>query len=247
MSQSNSNSRKPFMVVLAVVSIAAVVFAVLWLRERERKPTEVIREVEKPVQVIKEVPVEKIREIPKEVIKEVEVIREVEVPAKLTDAQKAAIDFSVRFFGAQLVKSKDEVFYKVESVAVSVLMNNAVKKVVSEDRVRNKFELVLRQHNIQLDEKAPVLLEVAIEGLWDKDDIRLTFTRSIGLVEHVTIGRKSDLRQTLATTWDESSFGYAGKAVAEKAIMDSVEAMAESFANKFLASRDKEAKRETAK
>lgn len=226
--------------VLAVVSIAAVVFAVLWLRERERKPTEVIREVEKPVQVIKEVPVEKIREVPKEVIKEVEVIREVEVPAKLTEAQKVAIDFSARYVNAQPVKSSDEVFYKVESVAVLVLMNDAAKKAVSEDRVKNKFELVLRQHGIRLDDKALVWLKVAIEGLWDKDEIRLTYTPSMSLVEDVAINRKGDLRRVLATTWREGSYGYAGKNVAEKAIMDSVEAMAESFANKFLSSRDKE-------
>ncbi len=240
MSQSHFGSRRPFTVVLAVVSIAAVVFAVLWLRERERKPTEVIREVEKPVQVIKEVPVEKIREVPKEVIKEVEVIREVEVPAKLTEAQKVAIDFSARYVNAQPVKSSDEVFYKVESVAVLVLMNDAAKKAVSEDRVKNKFELVLRQHGIRLDDKALVWLKVAIEGLWDKDEIRLTYTPSMSLVEDVAINRKGDLRRVLATTWREGSYGYAGKNVAEKAIMDSVEAMAESFANKFLSSRDKE-------
>jgi len=247
MSESQSSSPKAFTAILVVSSIAAVVFAVLWLREREHKPAEVVKEVEKLVQVIKEVPVEKIREVPKEVVKEVEVIKEVEVPAKLTDVQKAAIDFAADFLGAPAVKSQDEVFYKLESVAVTVLLNDAVKKVVSEDRVKNKFELILRQHSIRLEEKAPVWLSVAIEGLWDKDEIRLTYTPSMSLEETVTIGRKGDLRRVLASTWRKGSYGYAGKTVAEKAIMDSVEAMAESFANKFLATRDKESAKQTSK
>jgi hypothetical protein len=108
--------------------------------------------------------------------------------------------------------------------------------------------LILRQHNIRLDEKADVWLSVAIEGLWDKvlsenDDIRLTYRSSMSLQEIVTVGRQGDFRRVVATTWEEGSYGFAGKAVAEKAIIDSVEEMAESFANKFLATRDKEAKK----
>lgn len=265
MSESKSNSSKTLIGVLALVSIAAVVFAVLWLQERDRKPNEVVKEVEKTVlvtnevpvekivQVIKEVPVEKIREVPKEVIKEVlvikevPVIKEVEVPAKLTDAQKSAIDFTSRYLSAPLIKTKDEAFYKIETVRVGVFLDDAVKKVVSVDRVKNKLELKLRAQNIRPDDEAYIALWVTVEGLWDKDDIRLTFRRSIELRQHVVIGRKGDLRSLPATFWNEDGVGYAGKNVVEKAILDSVEEMVESFANKLLAVRDKEAAKSSGK
>src|SRR5437879_4127056 len=64
-----------------IAVMASVAFSTLWLQERQRKPLEVIKEVVKPTEVIREVPVERIKEIPKETIKEVEVIKTVEVPA----------------------------------------------------------------------------------------------------------------------------------------------------------------------
>ncbi|MEN9676132.1 MAG: hypothetical protein RIS76_2028, partial [Verrucomicrobiota bacterium] len=187
MNESSRNSSKASTGVVVAATIVALVFAVLWLRERKRKPTEVLREIEKPVQVIKEASVENIREVPKEV----EVIKEIEVPAKLTDAEKFSIDFAARYFRAQTVKSKDEVFYKVDSVAVTVGLNDAIKKIVSEDRIKNKFELILRKHSIRLDENAPVWLSFSVEGLWDKDEVRLTYTPLMSLDEFVIIGRKN--------------------------------------------------------
>lgn len=265
MSESKPNSAKALTGGLALASIATVVFAVLWVQERDRKPSEVVKEVEKTVrvtnevpvekivQVIKEVPVEKIREVPKEVIKEVQVIKEVpvikevEVPAKLTDVQVAAINFASRYISAPRIKTPEEALFKIESVRVGVLLGDAIQKVVSEDRVKNKLELRLRALNIRPDDDAYVTLWVSFTGVWDKDDIRLSYKQSIELRESVVVARKGDFRSLSATFWNEGSVGFAGKNVAEKAILDGVEAMVESFANKLLALRDKEAAKESAK
>ena len=207
----------------------------LWIQERDRKP----QEVQKTVQVT--------NEVPKEVIREVQVIKEVEVPAKLTTDQKYSIDFTSRYLTAPQLKTSDEVFYKMETVKVAVFLNDAVKKVVTEDRVKNKFELILRKHNIRLDDNASVWLGVTIEGLWNKDEIILTYTPAMSLTEGFVVARNGDLRRVIATTWSEGKYGYAGKNVAESAIVSLVEEMAESFANRFLATSDKEAAKESGK
>ena len=209
-------STSRFSIVLAAAaSVAAITFAVLWLLERDKSPIETVKEVETIKHVTQ----------PGQVI---------EVPAKLTDAQQAAIEFSSRFFSAPAIATADDALYKLDSINVQVFLNDAVKKVLSEDRVKNKFELILRQHNIVLDEKAPVWLEVAYEGLWDKNGVVLTYAPRMRLQQAVTIGRKGDLRRTIATVWQEGAYGYAGSQVVEEAILKDVEAKAESFANRFL-------------
>ena len=199
MSEPHSNLTKILMVLCIVTSVATVAFAALWLRER----------VEKSVPVVKEV------------------VKEVAVPAKLTDSQRTAIAFWDRFRSAEFIKTPDDALYKLDSVRIQVSLNDAVKKVVSEDRVRNKFELILRKHGVKIDENAFVSLYVSIEGLWSKDPL-------------VVVGRKGDLRQVVATLWERWSYGFAGSQVAEGAILESAESMGEEFANKYLAAQQKD-------
>lgn len=238
MGDSQSKPQKTFNAILIAAFIAAVVFAVLWLRERERKP-EVVGEVLKPVQVIKEVPIEKIREVPKEVVKEVEVIKTVEVPAKLTDWQQIAIDFADRYYAAKFIETFDDALYKLETIRVEVFLNDEVKKVVSEDRVRNKFELILRKHGIKIDEKSPVSVNVSIDGLWNENSKFLVYTPRIELDQVVVVGRSGDFRKVIATLWKMGSYGFAGRQVVEGAILADVESLGEGFANKYLAAQAK--------
>jgi hypothetical protein len=213
MSEPHSNLTKLLMVLCVVTSVAAVAFGALWLRER----------VEKPVQTVKEV------------------VKEVEVPAKLTDSQRAAVVFWDRFRSAEFIKTPDEALYKLDSVSIRVSLNEAIKKVVSEGRVRNKFELILRKHGVKIDENSFVSLYVSIGGLWSKDPVEfLVYTPRIQLVESVVVSRTGDLRYVPAALWEKGSYGFAGSHVAEGAILESVESLGEEFANKYLAAQEKD-------
>jgi len=199
----------PSTVVAVVTAIAAVAFGALWLQERDKPPTTLTNEVQVPG-------------------------KPVEVPADLSDAQRKAIDFASRVLSAPMLTSADDALFSLDSLRVQVFLNDAVKKVVSEDRIKNKIELILRQHNIPLDDKAPVTLIVAYEGLWNESQVVLTYSANLKLQQVVMIGRKGELRHGLATVWEQGAYGYAGSKIAEDSILKDTEAKAESFANRYL-------------
>jgi hypothetical protein len=237
MSATPQNPSKAALGFAIMATIAAIAFASLWLRETARKPKEVTKEIVKRV----EVPVEKIREVPKEVVKEV--LKQVEVPAKLTDDERMVMELGRRFLSASVISKEDEPLQKIASVGVVVRINDAAKKALSEDRVKNKFELILRKHEIPLDAKSRHQLLVAVEGLWDKEEIQLTYSLSMELSEFVTITRGAELRRAMAIVWQNSAYGFAGRTLVEEALLDTVDEMGEAFANKYLAARDAERKK----
>lgn len=221
--------------VLILTSILSILFAVLWLRERQQGPKEVVREVEKPVEVIKEVPVETIREIPKEVIKEVKVREE------LTDEQKAAIEIYKRLASARRLGVTGEVFSNVKEFRVLLALSSEIKNIISEERVKNKFELMLRGHNINITDDAEMWLVVDINGFWNEAKTQLTYRYSVSAMEDVFLARGDSFAKIVATIWENGNFGYAGRNVAEKTILENVEAMGESFANNYLANQKRDA------
>jgi hypothetical protein len=205
------------MVLGVVTSVATVAFAALWVRERVEKSVPVVKEVTK------------------------EVTKEVKVPTELTPEQQAAIDFWRQFFNARIIQTSDDALYKLDAVRVFVSVDNAIKKLVSQERIKNKFELILRRDGINIDEKAPVFLDLTIEGLWSNGSVRfLVYTPRIKLGEVVVVGRKGDMRQVPATLWERGSYGFAGQQVAEGEILKAVEQLAEEFANKYLAAQQKD-------
>jgi hypothetical protein len=156
-------------------------------------------------------------------------------------AEQAAIDFRDRFWNARFIETPDDALYRLDSVQVAVSLNDAVKKLVSEDRVKNKFELILRKHGVKIDDRATVILTLTIEGLWSKSPVVfLVYTPRIQLNQTVVVARNGDFRQAVATLWEKGSYGFAGSQVAEGAILESVESLGEEFANKYLAAQQKD-------
>jgi hypothetical protein len=217
MSEPHSNLTKILMVLCIVTFVATVAFAALWLRERIEKSVPVVKEVTK------------------------EVTKEVEVPTKLTAEQQAAIAFWDRFLNARFIETPDDALYRLDSVQVTVSLNDAVKKLVSEDRVKNKFELILREHGVKIDDRAIVMLNLSIEGLWSKSPVTfLVYTPRLQLDQTVVVARKGDFRKAGATLWERGSYGFVGTQMAEGAILKSVESLGEEFANKYLAAQEKD-------
>jgi hypothetical protein len=226
-------------ITIAVLVAVIVVLAYLWIHQMQTSPAIVERVtervIEKPVEVVKEVQVEKVREVPREVV----VTKEVEVPARLTETQLMAMDLASRFAAAPLISSGDDVFYKLDGVRVTVYADDAVRKALTEDRIHNRFELILRQYGVNIDERSEVVLAISVSGIWDPQETSLTWNTAVELQQVVTIERKSDLRRANAVLWREAGSGEARRRGAEPTIMHDLDAKAESFANRYLAAQAK--------
>jgi hypothetical protein len=191
--------------------------------------------IEKPFQVVKEVPIERIREVVKEV--PVERIKEVEVPAKLSARQQADIDLGARYRAAIYLSDRKQVLRNIGSVSVHVVMEDQVREVISEERLKNKLELYLRKYNITIDDKATHMLWFTVNGGWVREKTGLFFSSEMSLREFVVFERQNGMYRSAADTWNDSTVGFAGKIYAEKGILDSFESKAESFANAYLAAQ----------
>ena len=209
-----------------VFAFFMVIFGFLFFRERQKEPR--VREI--------------VREVPVEVIKEVEKERLVTVskPAELTYAQKYHIDFAEKYFAAPMVASYDEVFYGIESFKIAIALDDVVKKVISEDRVKNKLELALRRNGISVDPDSDYNLNYTVSGLWNKDGIVLSYSYNLSVMETITFARNGDLRRYPVDVWQRSGTGYAGKNLAEKAMLDGVDEAGDDFSIRFLRVMDKE-------
>ena len=221
MSKPHSNQTNVLKHVSVIAVIAAVAFGGLWWMERERDAYDA--------------------ESGKPAIKKV--LKEVEVPAKLTYSQKTAINFTDRYLTAGPIQAQDEALYKLDSVRVNVSIDEAVEKVVSDDRIRNKFELILRKHGIKIDEKALVSVDLTIHGLWSGDNPGvgfLAYAQRIGLNQWLVVERRGDFRRAVAQLWKQEIIGFSNNEKAEGQILDGVESIAEAFANKYLAEQQKD-------
>jgi hypothetical protein len=220
MSKPHSNQTNLLKGVSVIAFIAVVAFGGLWSMERARDAYDA--------------------EFGRPAVKKV--FKEVEVPARLTYSQKTAISFTDRYASARPIQAQDEALYKLDSVKVNVFINDAVEKVVSDDRIRNKFELILRKQGINIDQKASVSVDLTINGLWSRDNPGvgfLAYTQRIGLNEWLVVERRGDLRRAVAQLWKQEIIGFANSQKAEGQILDGVELMAEAFANKYLAAQQK--------
>jgi hypothetical protein len=149
----------------------------------------------------------------------------------------------------------NDALYKLDSLSVHVMLNEVVKRLVPEARVKSRFELVLGRHNIRADDKAPVWLVINYEGVWndngteiaseienENENVReptLSYVAVMSVQQEVTIERKNDWRRTAAIVWQKLACGYSDRSIAEEVLMRDVEAMAESFAANYSTVQEK--------
>ncbi len=224
-------------VLLPLMSVLTLIFAGLWLLERSKLPevkvVEIPRRVEVPKTIVKEVrvPVEKIKEVPKEVIKE--------VPVQLTAAQQAALEFSSNYVAASSLTDLDDALYKLDSVCVRVNMKEDVKRVVSENLVRNRCEVALRNSGLHVDADSPYVLGLNYDGIWNETETYLVYSMHIVLFDSVALVHRNDVRRTFAIIWTHNTMGFAEKNAAEQVILGNAETNAVLFARKFMATQER--------
>lgn len=205
-----------------VLFLTTIAFAGLWWRQLRRLPirVEIVREV--------------IKNVPREVIKPVE------VPAKSSEAQAAEIALGRKFMLAPVIPSADGALYKLRAVKVQVKVEGALKQMLYDERIRSKLESVLLRSNIVMDAQSPVTLSLEIDGRWDEDQARLTYTTRLRVYDLGFLARGGDIRKGTVEVWTSGRYGYAGKAVVEEAVSTTVERLGETFAQRLAAERQEE-------
>ena len=159
----------------------------------------------------------------------------VEVPAEIPATYKFYEIFATNYFGAEFVTNNFERLKGIGEVKVVLSLDSAVEKAIGEESARAKFELKLRQLGVPISESAPHWVRVNVSGMWDQqNNITLTYSISSTVTELQTITREDAFRRFILITWENGSFGYAGRTVAPDALAKALEEQAEIFANAYL-------------
>lgn len=205
----------------AVFFLLTIILFALWTQARNRPP--------QIVEKIKEVPVEKVKEV------SVDRTKEVEVPAKLTDEQRRLLDYGTKVWNRPLITDPDAVLYTIPAFKVGVYVDDRIKDTVSDERVRNKFELTLRKSHINIDSTAVVDLWVVVDAKWDDNKTFAIYTVQLKASDRAMLERNGDMRDAKVTFYHQYFYGYAGKTKVAENVLDAVDQLAEEFANKYLA------------
>jgi hypothetical protein len=187
-----------------------------------------IQVVEKPVEVIKEVPkvVERIVE------------RRVEVPAAIPEEYVKALGFLERFRASKLVSDKESLA-GVKAVSVNIRATDEVKKIVSEQELRTKFEITLRRSGVPIDEKSVYTLYYAQDGFTGPSPILVWACRTT--LADMLFGFRGDGEMFAkdVPVWAKGDYGTIGITKARETLMAEAESSAEAFANDWLAMNPK--------
>jgi hypothetical protein len=139
-----------------------------------------------------------------------------------------------------IIKSDAEILYKIPAFRVSIFLPDSIKGIVSDEAIRNKLELALRRNRIKMDDAASVGLALNVNALWNEGKTFASTTISLSVVDSVTLARTGDLRSAFVPVYNDLQFGYAGSLKLKEQVMGAVDELAETFANKHLATQEKE-------
>ena len=167
------------------------------------------------------------REVPKEVVKKVL------VPAEIPMYYERAWKKQAAEFGADFADEKT-CFSGLDSMEVSVVMNEDAKDILSEQRAKDKFELTLRRYGVPLSNWSNPHLSLGIEALWNEEKRFVAFTINVSLKEPLIFYRNQKPYKRFIKPWEEIHYGYAGKDVARGAFLRYIEEKAERVANLYL-------------
>ena len=174
-----------------------------------------------------------------EVIKEVEKI--VKVPAAIPEDYIRAKYTVSNFDNADPIIYGQPLF-GMKDVQVIYTLSDIVKKVVSADEVKSKFELTLRRNNITINPNSSNQVVVNVGGFWGVPPISeaiLTHDISVDVCEYQTLRRGEQIHKAFISVWHRNFYGFVGRDNANKYLLENVEKQAEIFANDFLSANPK--------
>ena len=186
--------------------------------------------------------------------------KEVEVPAEIPEEYKRALE---KFNAEDVATTATEstVFSGVDRLYIKIFLDEVAEDIISEQRVRDKFELLLRGYGIPvfnldnstgytssglsavLEYTTALLLKNYISlsinaGYVDvgyQNDIRVyIYTTSVNFRERVIFYRDEKPYREDVILWEHDVLGYAGSRVIEDALLENIEEYAERVANLYL-------------
>jgi hypothetical protein len=129
--------------------------------------------------------------------------------------------------------------FNVPAVNVLIVVNDAISRHVSKDKVKNKAELILRRNNIKVDPNAGFLITIKFVGLVTSD-VTTAYSYETRVEEAGVVGSQNDSRglgKVLVTTWSNKGIGFVGSNEIESQIIKLTEEMTEKVTNKLLAAK----------
>lgn len=175
---------------------------------------------------------------------EKEVIKKVEVPAKVPMLYQNAWK---RFLDESIAKFADEktCFAGLDSMYVSIALDEDIEDILSEQRAQDKVELTLRRHGLPLLSNPPShhlhpsisdlsILILAVDAFWNESKTLATYTISVSLNEPLIFYRNKKPHRRYVILWESSSYGQVGKNLAKETFIEAIEEKAERVANLYL-------------
>ena len=179
------------------------------------------KEIEKRIVVVDTVFVER------------EIVRNVEVPAEIPAIYEDALKRLVARARADLADEKT-CFTGLDSIEVSVAMNEGAEDILSERRAKDKFELTLRRHDVPLSDVSEPYLSLSIDVIWNDANTIAIFHIQAALRERVLIYRNHKPYRRYVSVWKTASYGRVGKNSARESFLNTIEEHAERVANLYL-------------
>ena len=167
------------------------------------------------------------REVPKEVVKKVL------VPAEIPMYYERAWKKQAAEFGADFADEKT-CFSGLDSMEVSVVMNEDSKDILSEQRTKDKFELTLRRYGVPLSDSSNPYIVLSINVLWNEGKTIAIHYIGVDLRETLIFYRNNKPHRRIVTLWESRRQGRVGKNLAKEAFLESIEEEAERVANLYL-------------
>lgn len=131
---------------------------------------------------------------------EKEVIKRVKVPAEIPTHYEEAWERQVAESVALFADEKT-CFSGLNSMEVSVVMNEAAKDILPEQRAKDKFELTLRRYGVPLSNWSNPHLLLGLEALWNEEKRFVAFTINVSLKEPLIFYRNQKPYKRFIKSW----------------------------------------------
>ena len=161
-----------------------------------------------------------------------EVVKKIEVPSDVPAYYERAWNRQVAELRADFADDKT-CFSGLDSMEVSVEINEDAKDILSAQRAKDKFELTLRRYGVPLSDSSNPYLVLQVQAVWDEDKALLFYAR-VSLMELLIFYRNNKPHRNFVNLWENSGYGYVGKDVAREAFLEMIEERAERVANLYL-------------
>ena len=168
-----------------------------------------------------------------------EVPKEVRIPAEIPQEYIDAMRVYQNITNATYADSSQALF-GMKEIKVICTVDEALKKVISEDEVKAKFELTLRRNGVPIDPASFNMVQFRMTGFFNEATGLYCYSFMCYVNEQNVIWRSGQFHGITTIVWFKGgSYGTVGKSQASSGLLPEVEKCAEVFANDFLSANPK--------